>query len=148
MTLYHVYLRREIGVKFLDIEADSPEEAASTVRGMATGFADRIDDCEDLSARIDVAEPGQAQPAVTLDFPAGRIRQAAPKLLAALKKLMPFVQEHHEELFERWRENSHAKNPDEAVDADLEEKTEAYRQVISAAHAVLAEATTAERTPL
>ncbi len=75
---YNVYLHREIGVKFLDIEADSPEDAASTARGMATGFADRIDDHEDLSASVDLAESGRSQPAVTLNFAAGRLRQAAP----------------------------------------------------------------------
>ena len=88
MTLYNVYLQREIGVKFLDIEADSPAEAASAARGMATGFADRIDDDKDLSAWVELAEPGRSQPGVTLDFPAGRIRRAAPALLEALIDLL------------------------------------------------------------
>jgi hypothetical protein len=84
---YNVYLHREIGVKFLAVEADSPEDAASTAGGMATGGADRIDDGDALSARVELAEPGGDQPAVTLDFPVGRLRKAAPDLLGLLRDI-------------------------------------------------------------
>ncbi len=88
MTLYNVYLQREIGATFLDIEADSPEDAASKARRIATGFADRIDDGEDLSAKVEVAEPTRAHPALTLDFPAGRVRLSAPEFLELAKRII------------------------------------------------------------
>jgi hypothetical protein len=69
-----------------------------------------------------------------------RTQATAPKLLAALEKLMPYVTKHRDELIERWRENSHLKMPDEALDLVLEETIDAYREAISAAAAAIAEA--------
>jgi hypothetical protein len=88
MTTYNVHIHREVLLTYGDVEADSPEDAASTARGFATGGADRIDDCEDLSARVELDDPARHQPLVTLDFPAGRQRKAAAKLLDSLKNVL------------------------------------------------------------
>jgi hypothetical protein len=88
MTTYNVHIHREVLLTYGDVDADSPEDAASTARGFATGGADRIDDCEDLSARVELDDPARHQPLVTLDFPAGRQRKAAAKLLDSLKNVL------------------------------------------------------------
>ena len=88
MTTYNVHIHREVLLTYGDVEADSLEDAASTARGFATGGADRIDDCEDLSARVELDDPARHQPLVTLDFPAGRQRKAAAKLLDSLKNVL------------------------------------------------------------
>jgi hypothetical protein len=67
MTSYNVYITRKVSVKFVGVDADSPEDAASTARGFATGGAERIDDCEDLSAEVYDERGGQ--PLFTKTFP-------------------------------------------------------------------------------
>jgi hypothetical protein len=84
MTTYDVRLHREVLLTFYAVKADSPEDAASSARGFATGGADRIDDCGELSARVDVAD-GDYHPPLTIDFEAERQRKAAPRLLAAVE---------------------------------------------------------------
>jgi hypothetical protein len=79
---YDVRLHREILITVMDIEADSPEAAAGIARKTATGFADRIDDCDDLYARVDTV--GDSSQYRTIDFDAGRLHKAAPKMLDAL----------------------------------------------------------------
>jgi hypothetical protein len=92
MTTYDVRLHREILITFRDIEADSPEDAASTARGYATNQIDRIDDCDDLSARVDVTPGDVYHPPVFIDFEGERCRKAAPQLLAALKYALEFLE--------------------------------------------------------
>jgi hypothetical protein len=87
MTKYNVYLHREVRLTIADIEADSPEAAATIARDTSTGFADRIDDCEDLAALVDLAEDQDFRQSVTIDFEPERIRKAATALLAALESL-------------------------------------------------------------
>jgi hypothetical protein len=84
MTTYDIRLHREVLLTFYEVKADSPEDAASTARGFATGGADRIDDCNELCVRVDVAD-GDYRPPVTIDFEAERQRKAAPRLLSALE---------------------------------------------------------------
>jgi hypothetical protein len=91
MTTYDVRLHRQVLLTFYEVKADSPEDAASIARGLATGGADRIDDCDEMSARVDVAD-GDYRPPITIDFEAGRMQNAAPKLLAALKYTLEFLE--------------------------------------------------------
>ena len=88
MTLYNVHLYREMRLVFLDIEADSPEEAAEACREFpdeaACGAA--VDcDGETFAALVDVQGDFEHAHSVVIDFEAERIRKAAPNLLAALK---------------------------------------------------------------
>src|SRR5216684_3636465 len=67
MTTYNVHIYRELYATFSDVEADSPEDAASTARGFATGSADRIDDGADLSARVHATGAENFRQSVTID---------------------------------------------------------------------------------
>jgi hypothetical protein len=93
MTTYHVQLHRDVSVSFTDIEADSPHDAASIARRTPTGFADRIDDGDDLRATVTPAGSEDHRHGVAVEFAAGRLRNAAPALLAALEDLMADIQD-------------------------------------------------------
>jgi hypothetical protein len=85
MNTYNIHLHREIRIACLDVEADSPESAISIIRQTATGFADRIDDINDLSARADAVGDDDYSQSVTIDFEPERQRKVAPELLEALE---------------------------------------------------------------
>jgi hypothetical protein len=98
MTTYNVQINREVQLVFEGIDAGSHEEAAAIACDKHPAAADDIDhgDGATFSAQVDVAgDEGSGQP-VTIDFEPERQRQAAPKLLAALKDLLgdrPSVQD-------------------------------------------------------
>jgi hypothetical protein len=94
MTKYIVHLYREMKLCYTDIEADTPEAAAEIARGKPTDNADNVEDCEgeNLAALIDVAGDEDFSESVTIDFEAERVRKAAPKLLAALKFALEFLE--------------------------------------------------------
>ena len=87
MTTYHVHLYREMRLVFGDIEADTPEMAATIARDKPTNDADAIEDCEgeNLAALIDVAGDDEYEQSVIVDFEGERVRIAAPKLLDVLR---------------------------------------------------------------
>ena len=84
MTLYDVHINREVRLVFESIEADSHEAAAAIACDKHPAAADDIDTCdgETFAAQVEVAGD---EDSVTIDFEAGRLRKAAPKLLAALR---------------------------------------------------------------
>ena len=88
MTVYNVHLYREMRLLFLDIEAESPEEAAEACRELpdeaACGPAEPCQG-EAFAALVDVQGDSDYVQSVTIDFEAERIRKAAPKLLATLE---------------------------------------------------------------
>src|SRR5207248_2947754 len=75
---------------FEDIEADSPESAATIAGDRRTAEADDIQtrNGEILAAEIDVAGSGEFEQSITIDFEAERLRKAAPNLLTALEALL------------------------------------------------------------
>jgi hypothetical protein len=98
MTKYNVHIYREMRQVFGGIEADSHEAAASIARDRPTDQADSIDDCEgeNLAALVDVVGDEEYEHSRVIDFEPERQRQAARKLLAALKDLLgdrPSVQD-------------------------------------------------------
>jgi hypothetical protein len=88
MTRFIVHLYREMRLSYTDVEADTPEAAASITRDRPTGDACDIDDCEGetFDACVDVAGDEEYEHSRWIDFEAERVRKAAPKLLAALEK--------------------------------------------------------------
>jgi hypothetical protein len=90
MTIFNVHIYREMKLRFDRIEADNPEAAAVIARDKPTDQADSIDDCdgETLAALVDVVGDEDFGQSVTIDFEAERLRQASPRLLAALGDLM------------------------------------------------------------
>lgn len=56
MPKYNVHLYREMKLRFDDIEADSPEEAAKFVSHLETKKANTVEDCEgnDIAAVVDL----------------------------------------------------------------------------------------------
>lgn len=87
MTTYNVHLYREMRLVYGGIEAGSHEQAAAIARDRPTDQADSIDDCEgeSIAALVDVQGDEEYEESRTIDFEPERERQAAPKLLAALK---------------------------------------------------------------
>jgi hypothetical protein len=57
MTKYFVQLYRPMLLSYIDIEADTPQAAATIASGKPTDDADNVEDCdsEDLAAVVDVA---------------------------------------------------------------------------------------------
>lgn len=90
MTTYNIHIYREMRLVFGGIEAGTHEAAASIARDKPTAEADSIDDCEgeNLAALVDVAGDEEYAQSRMIDFEPERHRQAAPKLLAALKDLL------------------------------------------------------------
>ena len=87
MTQYIVHIYREMLLSYADIEADTPQAAATLAAGRPTADADNVQDCEgqNLAALVDVAGDEDYSQSVTIDFEPERIRNAAAKLLAALE---------------------------------------------------------------
>lgn len=85
MTLYNVHVYREMRLRFIGIEADTPQAAADIAHGSPTKDADDIDDRDgqDLSALVDTLGDEEYEDSKTIDFEAGRLLNAAPDLLAA-----------------------------------------------------------------
>jgi hypothetical protein len=94
MTTYIVHLYREMRLSYTGIEADTPQAAAAIVGGKPTGDADNIEDCDGqtLAALVDTAGDEDYSESVIIDFEPERLRLAAPKLLAALKYALAFLQ--------------------------------------------------------
>jgi hypothetical protein len=88
MNSYDIYLHREILITFRDVKAESPEDAAGTACGFATNEIDSVVDCDNLSARVDVADGDGYHRPVTIDFQPERLRRAAPALLAACRMVV------------------------------------------------------------
>jgi len=102
MTLYNVHLYREMRLVFLDVEANSPEEAAASCREFpdeaASGPA--VDcDGETFAALVDVQGDVTYAHTVLIDFEAERTRKAGSLLLSALQscelQLKEYVHWHH-----------------------------------------------------
>jgi hypothetical protein len=87
MTNYIVHIYREMRLSYADIEADTPEAAASIARDKPTDAADSIDDCdgENLAALVDLAGDDEYEHSRFIDFEAERHRKAASKLLAKVQ---------------------------------------------------------------
>lgn len=106
MTTFNVHIYREMRLKFVGIEADTPEAAASIAREKPTDDADDIEDCngDDLSALVDVAGDEKYDQSVMIDFEAERQRKAASTLLATLEAVA--------ELRRKWRSQDEAETID------------------------------------
>ena len=83
MTLYTVYIYREMLLKFEGIEATTPEEAAEMACDKPTNDAEKIEDCEgkNIGALVDVVGDDQHEQSVTINFEPQRLRKAARELL-------------------------------------------------------------------
>jgi hypothetical protein len=116
MTRYIVHLYREMRLTYTAIEAETPEAAAAIAGGKATDDADNIEDCEgeNLSVLVDVAGDDEYEHSRSIDFETERQRKAAPKLLAALKAVLPYAQSEHASLFECCRRDRESAAEQEA----------------------------------
>lgn len=94
MPHFDVHLYREMRLLFEGIEAGSHEEAAALARARRTAEANEIADCEGetLAALVDVVGDEQHEQSRLIDFEAERQRQAAPKLLGALRYALEFLE--------------------------------------------------------
>jgi hypothetical protein len=135
MTTYNVSLHREIRLTIADIEADSPEDAVTIARDTSTGFADRIADCDDLDALVDLAGDEDCRRSVTVDFEGERIRKAAPALLTALQGLIDYAEN------EAFGLENHKDSP------EAEAEAERAWHAVEAAQAAIAHATASGITP-
>ena len=83
---YRVHIYREMRLVFEDIEAATPHKAALIAGEKHFDDCDEWSDCEgeNLSALVDHA-PHEG---TMIDFEAGRLRNAAPKLIDVLNKLL------------------------------------------------------------
>lgn len=90
MTYYNVHVYREMRLRFDNIEATSPEEAAEKARDRHFDDADDWSDCEGESsaALVDVCGDDEFKLSRMIDFEPGRLLKAAPKLGAALAGLL------------------------------------------------------------
>jgi hypothetical protein len=86
---YRVHIYREMRLVFDNIEADSAQAAADIAGGKHFDDCDDWSDCEGetLSALVDHA-PHEG---TLIDFEAGRMLNAARKLVAVLQKLLPEI---------------------------------------------------------
>ena len=102
MTKYNVHLYREMRLTFVDIEADTPTDAAAIARDRPTDDADNIEDCdgENYAALVDLAGTDDFGDSVTIDFEPERLRKAAVALSAALKAILPYAENEHASLLE------------------------------------------------
>jgi hypothetical protein len=94
MTMHNVHTYRELKLRFDRIEAESPEAAAAIARDKPTDEADDIDDCdsETFSALVDVVGDEEYEQSRVIDFEPERLRNAAPKMLSALKYALEFLE--------------------------------------------------------
>jgi hypothetical protein len=121
MTMYHIHLYRVMRLYFPCIEACTPEEAARIAADRPTQEAFDTEDCDgdNLDCLIDFAGDDNFTHSVTIDFGAGRLLKAAPRLLEALITL--------------------AEQADE--DCPAEYRTRHFAEALEQAYAVIAEAT-------
>lgn len=86
-TIYNVHIYREMRLVYGSIEAATHEEAAAIARDKPTDQADEIADCdgENIAALVDVQGDEDYGESRIIDFEAERQRQAAPRMLAALR---------------------------------------------------------------
>jgi hypothetical protein len=86
MIKYNVHAYREMRLVFEGIEAGTPEAAASLVRNKPAADADEVVDCdgETFCALVDHGDEDDDQYEI-IDFQGQRMRDAAPKLLAACR---------------------------------------------------------------
>jgi hypothetical protein len=94
MTIYNVHIYREMRLTFKNIEADNRNAAAEIARNKPTGNADDINDCEGVTLAALVDEVGDTEYAnsLTIDFDYKQLRNAAPRLLEALKSLIDYAE--------------------------------------------------------
>jgi hypothetical protein len=104
MTLYTVRLNREVQLTFEGIEADSPEAAAEMACDQHPAAAHDTDSCDGdaFSAEVDDDDSGES---VTIEFEPERLRQAAPKLLAAASKALKRMAEVYRDTFDSRMDN-------------------------------------------
>ena len=90
MKTYTVHLYREMRLTFTGITADTPEGAATSACDAASEAAASWEDCEGetFSALVDLDGDAEFEHSRVIDFPEGRLRQAAPKLADALDYLL------------------------------------------------------------
>ncbi|MBA4063081.1 MAG: hypothetical protein C0501_05105 [Isosphaera sp.] len=90
MRTYTVHLYREMRLTFTGISADTPEGAVASARDAASEAAASWEDCEGetFSALVDLDGDAEFEHSRVIDFPEGRLRQAAPKLAEALDYLL------------------------------------------------------------
>ena len=92
MTIYNVYIHRDIRLTFEGVEAQTPEFALRIARDGLTSDADDIDESgEDLSASVEVDGDEDHGRSVTIDFEAERLRKTAPALLDALQETLSLL---------------------------------------------------------
>jgi hypothetical protein len=94
MTIYNVYVFRQMRLLFENIEADTHEKAASIACEKPTSDADDIDDCDGDSfyACVDVHGDSDYEQSRWIDFEPERERAAASSLLHALRFALEFLQ--------------------------------------------------------
>lgn len=93
MPKYNVHLYREMRVKYFNVEAETPERAAELVRNIDPELCDyenETHECEGQSFgavvdEIDPANPGHWTNETPINFDDGKLRDAAPQLLKALR---------------------------------------------------------------
>jgi hypothetical protein len=90
MKTYTVHLYREMRLTFTGITANTPEGAATSACDAASEAAASWEDCEGetFSALVDLDGDAEFEHSRVIDFPEGRLRQAAPKLADALDCLL------------------------------------------------------------
>lgn len=90
MKTYTVHLYREMRLTFTGITADTPEGAVASACDAASEAASHWEDCEGetFSALVDLDGDAEFEHSRVIDFPEGRLRQAAPKLADALDYLL------------------------------------------------------------
>src|ERR1700677_515089 len=95
MTLYNVHIYREMRLYFPNIEAISPEEAATFAGDKSTGDAEYTEDCDgaNLSALIDLVGDDEFEKSVAIDFESERLRKVALELLVALQAASDWIDE-------------------------------------------------------
>lgn len=70
MTKYNVHIYREMKLRFDNIEADTPEQAAKKAKDMMLSEADDFDECDgrDFAALVDVQGDKEFAQSRTIDF--------------------------------------------------------------------------------
>ena len=87
MPIYNVHVYREMRLRFDDVEAAGPEEAAGKARDMHFDDAADWGDCEgeSLAALVDLRGDEAFLESRVIDFEPGRLLKAAPALLEACR---------------------------------------------------------------
>lgn len=95
MPKYNVHLYREMRVKYLNVDAATPEEAAQKVKDINPEMCDyetELHECEGQSfgCVVDELDPSGVHSFLNeerVEFEEGKLRDAAPDLLEALEKM-------------------------------------------------------------